>query len=765
VFQRLCSAVLTACLITSSLACNAENQITAQNRLITLDPGHFHAALVQKTMYKEISPVVHVYAPAGPDVENHLNLIKGFNSRKQNPTNWQEKLYIGNDYLEKLLEQKEGNIVIISGKNRRKTEYIKACVDAGLNVLADKPMCINRAGFDLLLQAFESAEQKGVLLYDIMTERLAVTSILQKELIHNKDVFGELRKGTEQDPAIIKKSTHHFFKYVAGKPLKRPAWYFDTAQQGEGIVDVTTHLVDIIMWMCFDGQTIDYKKDIIMKKARRWPTMISRNQYESVTGLKDFPDYLKNSLNKKGLLACFANGEMTYSIKGVYVNIVARWKYKAPEGGKDTHFSLIKGTKANIIIRQGQRQNYRPELYVEPAPGINENLFEKNLKNSITALQDKFPGLDVKKQGDSWHIIVPEPLRTGHESHFAQVVKRYLKYLKAQKLPEWEKAFIKAKYYTTTTALEMAQPQKQVKLIKAKGKKRIDVLINDRLFTSYRFDDSLDKPILLPINSPSDIMVTRGWPILNIKGESHDHPHHKGLWFAHRKVNNDDFWLDNASAAHIKHIKTTEMTSGTGKAQLSTILHWIDKQGRVLLEEKRDMVFRAETNQYTIDFDINLRAIAKKVVFTDHKDGMFAIQAADWLRQSTGCGKFLNVGGKTTAKDIWGKQSKWVCLQGLKNNRTIGIAVFNHPKSFRFPTHWHTRDYGLLSANPFGRSVYEPGKYGTDGPAKLKIKAGTKLHFKFLVIIFEGEKNHEQIEQLFIPFNKEKPTDVTAFVR
>jgi len=429
-------------------------------RLIMLDPGHFHAALVQKTMYDEISPTVYVYAPDGPDVKNHLNLIEGFNTREQNPTSWVEKVYTGQDYLAKMLTEKPGNIVVISGNNKSKTEYIKACVDAGLNVLSDKPMCIDTKGFELLIKAFDSAKKNNVLLYDIMTERSSITSILQKELMDNKDLFGELEKGSADEPAIIKHSIHHFSKIVAAKPLIRPAWYFDTSQQGEGIVDVTTHLVDIVMWMCFGEQIIDYKKDIKVLSGRRWPTMITKAQYQKVTGLKNFPDYLKEKLNDEGVLPCYANGEMTYSLKDVHVKITAEWHYQAPEGGKDTHFSKISGTKSNLIIKQGKKQNYRAELYITPAESTEKSGLEKTLKKTIEKLCEKFPGLKLAQEQDGWHIVIPDNLRTGHESHFAEVVKRYLKYLNAGKIPAWEISFIKAKYYTTTKALKYALKKK-----------------------------------------------------------------------------------------------------------------------------------------------------------------------------------------------------------------------------------------------------------------------------------------------------------------
>ena len=217
-------------------------------RLITLDPGHFHAGLVQKFMYPQVSPVVHVYAPAGPDLQEHLKRIEGFNTRADQPTHWEEKVYTGPDFLERMLREKAGNVVVLAGNNAHKTEYINRSVSAGFNVLADKPMAITPADFDLLRKAFTRAAANKVLLYDIMTERYEITSILQRELARMPELFGTLEKGTPEQPAVVMESVHHFFKEVAGKPLIRPAWFYDVRQQGEAIPDVGTHLVDCVQW-------------------------------------------------------------------------------------------------------------------------------------------------------------------------------------------------------------------------------------------------------------------------------------------------------------------------------------------------------------------------------------------------------------------------------------------------------------------------------------------------------------------------------------
>ena len=424
-------------------------------KLITIDPGHFHAALVQKNMYHQVSPKVHVYAPDGPDVQDHLNRINGFNTRSDDPTRWEEIVYTGPDFLEKMLLDKPGNVVVTSGNNQKKIDYIQSAVKAGIHVLADKPICIDIDGFKELLTTFQTAAKNKVLLYDIMTERSEITTILQKELISIPEVFGEMEKGSQDRPAVVKESVHHFLKTVAGNPIKRPAWFFDATQQGEGIVDVATHLVDLIQWACFPGQILDYQTDIEVHGAKRWPTLLSDTQFKTVTRLNEFPDYLQLQV-KEGTLPVFCNGEIHYTIKGVHSRVAVEWKYQAPEGDGDTHFSIIRGTKSNIIIKQGREQNYRPELYVEPIDASEKEILFDHLKDAIHQLQKKYPGITLHDNRGHWQILIPDELRIGHEAHFKQVTERFLQYLIDGRLPEWEVPNMITKYYITTKALEIA---------------------------------------------------------------------------------------------------------------------------------------------------------------------------------------------------------------------------------------------------------------------------------------------------------------------
>jgi len=438
-------------MISAIVSCTSSNQ-TDKIKLMTLDPGHFHASLIQKTSYENIDLTVDVYAPEGSEVNSFLNSIDAYNNREENPTNWKINSHLGNNYLEKMIAEKPGNVMVVSGKNSKKIDYILSAVKAGINVYADKPLVTDPEGLEKLMKVFEIAEKNNVLVYDIMTERFEVTTAIQKALSMSQSIFGELLDGTLENPAISKESVHHLFKFVSGKPLVRPAWFLDTKQQGEGIIDVTTHLVDLVQWEAFPNQIIQ-SSDVNMLTARRWATILSRDQFKKITGLDSYPDYLQKDLIENDLHA-YCNGEMNYTIKGKHAKVSVIWNYEAPEGTGDTHQSTMRGTKSDLIIKQGVEENFKPTLYVKSKS--NEN-FESDLSVTISKLQNEFPGISSKKINNSlWEILIPEILKIGHEAHFGQVTNNFLKYFEEGRLPDWEIPNIKTKYYTTIEAYKLA---------------------------------------------------------------------------------------------------------------------------------------------------------------------------------------------------------------------------------------------------------------------------------------------------------------------
>lgn len=433
------SLPILAFLLFSIISANGSAQ-NAPIKLIVLDPGHGHATYMQGRMYPGLDPEVHVYAPAGPDVETYLKSIYGMNSRSSNPTKWKMVVYTGTDYLERMLAEKKGNAVIISGNNSKKGEYMRRSIEAGMHVLADKPLAVTPKDFKMLKKSFKMAKKNKVLIFDPMDLRYDISNILQKELSEIPELFGTLKKGNLDDPSLIQENLHHFLKFSGTEPARRPAWFFDIDQQGHGITDVSTHLVDMSQWAGFPGVILKYKKDIKILSSKEWTTDLTPSEFKRVTRV-DYPDYLKKYL-KDSILSVLANGEINYTIKGVHAKVTVNWRYREPAGSSDTHYAMMRGTKADLELRQGTDEKYRATLYVKAAPGVPTAEFASVIENVKAKMQQKYPGFDLIKKGNEWIVQAGTFTRTNS----AEVA---IGYILNNTMPAWEVPNIIAKYYTT----------------------------------------------------------------------------------------------------------------------------------------------------------------------------------------------------------------------------------------------------------------------------------------------------------------------------
>jgi predicted dehydrogenase len=423
--------------------------------LITLDPGHFHAALIFKEMYPGVARRVHVYAPLGPDLVDHLGRIVRFNHRAENPTSWDVELHCGPDFLDRLASERPGNVVVLSGRNRDKVRYIQAALDAGLNVLADKPWIIEPEDLPRLAAALDTARRNGLVAYDIMTERYEITSMLLRDLLADADTFGAAVPGSEQEPAVEMRSVHHIMKLVAGAPNLRPAWFFDIREQGEALSDVGTHLVDLAQWTLFPDQALEVASDVRVLAARRWPTVLDATRFHQVTSLPDFPKSLTGYL-RNGRLEYFCNNAVTYTVRGVHVRLEVLWDYEAPHG--DIFTAMFRRERARIEIRQGAPEGYRPEVYVVPADPANKRAVGEALCRRIEALQSRYRGVAAEDLGGEILLRIPERYRVGHEAHFAQVAGQFFSFLRAPgSEPAWEHPNMLAKYRVSTEGVALAR--------------------------------------------------------------------------------------------------------------------------------------------------------------------------------------------------------------------------------------------------------------------------------------------------------------------
>lgn len=423
---------------------------------VVIDPGHFHAALVQKHPYgDDVSTDVRVYAPRGPELDAHLALIKSFNERAENPTRWNEIVYEGDDYLERAVEDNRGVrnvVVVLAGRNDRKAGYCLAAVRAGFHVMADKPLAITPETYATLAEAVAIARDRNLVVMDLMTDRHEFLNSLQSELAHDRALFGEQVAGTAENPGIVRESVHHFFKLVNGAPLKRPAWYYDAACQGAAIVDVTTHIVDDVRWTALRDAHLS-QGDVEVVSARRWPTPVTLADFKASTGAGDWTDGLRRGLDADGVLQCDANGEFTFRQRGVFAKVRVEWRFRAPPGGGDASYALMRGTKAEVGIRTGASEG--AVLFVRPAPGADAAEVGAALDSALKRLSGRWPGLSASPEDGGWRVAAPKELFVSHEEQFREVAKTILGWVRGGQ-PLRERDNLLVKYRTLVDAYRMS---------------------------------------------------------------------------------------------------------------------------------------------------------------------------------------------------------------------------------------------------------------------------------------------------------------------
>lgn len=420
---------------------------------MTLAPGHFHAALVQKRALSGVHHRTYVYGPLDADTVSHLARLTAFNSRRDAPTNWDVDLRAGADYLDRFVREQPGNTVVLSGRNRPKIDLMALAVENGLNVIADKPWIIDRADFPKLEALFRQAELREVMVWDVLTERFEITNWLQRELVRDSELFGDWLAGTPDRPALMFQSVHSLKKLVNGQPLVRPWWWFDPAISGEAIADVGTHLADLAVWFVSPDQAVDYATQIQILAADRTPLLLSEDEYRQITRTVGYPPELRAHV-VNGQLYYAGNNNTTFTLRGVRVRLSTSWEYDAPGG--DMHQSYACGTRATISVRQ--QPSGRAELYVGAVDRADYPNVLKKLRDKCDVLQREFVGLSVADLGAEARVLIPESWRAGHEDHFGAVMEEFVRYFHAPRaIPSWERPNALARYYITTKAVEMAR--------------------------------------------------------------------------------------------------------------------------------------------------------------------------------------------------------------------------------------------------------------------------------------------------------------------
>lgn len=413
-----------------------------------INPVHFHGALPLQSRYSDIrgldlSEEAHVwYSP-----DNALSAFEGMQKKGIVHGDWKVLLYKRDEPLESMLEDSKGNVLVVACPNVDKMDVIYRAVQSGRYelVLADKPWVIEQDGLKKLRETIDAAKENGVLLVDIMTERYELGTIVQRMIMQDADLFGVLEAGSEEKPGIWKSSVHKLNKVHLG--VGRPPAYFDTAWQGEGLLDVTTHLVDMANWFIRPDTAVN-PEDVKLYDAERWPTFVDQPVFAAMT---------KTEERTPGNVYC--NGQFFYTLDGKNIGIRVEWDIKANED--DEHYSRIEGSKIQVEVLKGPEDKHQT-VYITPKEDRPQ--CEKNLDRFIEKMREQLgePSISYVREGDRYKLQIPDRLYPTHFQHFAEQSVKGFKCLAGEE--DWQREIedsrLLTKYYLTTGALAMARRSK-----------------------------------------------------------------------------------------------------------------------------------------------------------------------------------------------------------------------------------------------------------------------------------------------------------------
>ncbi len=328
--------------------------------------------------------------------------------------------------------------------------------------------------------------------------------------------------------------------------------------------------------------------------------------------------------------------------------------------------------------------------------------------------------------------------------------------------------------------------QKGIEIVPDDARRKVDVLYDGKLFTSYIYPVDLEKPILYPIYTAKGTVVTRGFPLDPRPFERTDHPHHIGLWFNFGNVNGIDFWNNSYAVpaerkrrfGAIRHRNIISTRSGSDRGILVVEADWVNHTGKALLKEETEFIFSGEGDRRTIERITTLTARQDTVIFTDNKEGMIAIRMDRTFEEpSNNLELYLDArGNRTEVKAmnnegvngvyrnseglekgaVWGKPAKWVSLSADKAGEKISVAIIDHKSNWGYPAHSHARGYGLFSMNNMGCRAFVPKDEAKQTPLFVKtLNPGESVTFKHLIIVKTGGfVTDEEMNRLFAKFNQ-----------
>ena len=273
----------------------------------------------------------------------------------------------------------------------------------------------------------------------------------------------------------------------------------------------------------------------------------------------------------------------------------------------------------------------------------------------------------------------------------------------------------------------------------------IRVLADGKLFCAYVFRGA-SKPYVYPLTAPDGVTLNREFPMREVAGESHDHPHHRSFWFAHGDVNGIDFWSVAKGAGTIDTVGSPEVAMHGGVVTVHAQHNWTAPDAKIVVTDESVLDFGAlKGGDRYIDFAITLKAGGEAVKLGDTKEGTMALRLRDEFNFTNTDTLARNSDG-ADGKKIWGLRSRWVNYETKIDGGWHGVAMLDHPKNPLSPQRWHARDYGLLAVNPFGEKAFDPKSEKAGG---FTIEPGKSLTLRYRIVLYAGRKKAGEMDNLF----------------
>jgi hypothetical protein len=309
-----------------------------------------------------------------------------------------------------------------------------------------------------------------------------------------------------------------------------------------------------------------------------------------------------------------------------------------------------------------------------------------------------------------------------------------------------------------------------------RGEGQVEVTIGGKPFTTYYFHQDVAKAYLMPLRTPLGVIVSRPFPVFNDVSMADRklpgfEPHQRPLYFNHGDIDGVDFWSEAVfngtygrpdakqpaapglvrAYGHMTLLKLERVDNGPDSGTIRARFSLEDSNNRVLGEETQTYTFRGDDRTRTIDCEYVFYALENPMVFGDTKEGTFAIRLNSEL--SAPHDHMLNSRGAVGEPAIWGKPADWVDYAGTVSGKTVGVVVFDHPSSFRHPTTWHARAYGLLAANPFAAREFTNDEK-RDGSWTVPERKSITLRYR--VVIYDGTFTPAQLADMYNLYSDEK---------